>query len=62
MAHRVPFVVAALGLDADPLMLHLYAAFSEKERSLISQRTCAALAAAKGRGVALGSATPSHSS
>src|ERR1700730_7567841 len=39
MAHKVPFVVAALGLDADPFMLHLYAAFAEKERSLISQRT-----------------------
>ena len=35
MAHKVPFVVAARGLDADPFMLHLYAAFSEKERSLI---------------------------
>jgi DNA invertase Pin-like site-specific DNA recombinase len=43
MAHKVPFVVAALGLDADPFMLHLYAAFAEKERSLISQRTRAAL-------------------
>jgi DNA invertase Pin-like site-specific DNA recombinase len=42
MAHKVPFVVAALGLDADPFMLHLYAAFAEKERSLISQRTRAA--------------------
>jgi DNA invertase Pin-like site-specific DNA recombinase len=57
MAHKVPFVVAALGLDADPFMLHLYAAFAEKERSLISQRTRAALAAAKERGVVLGSAT-----
>jgi hypothetical protein len=45
------------GLDADPFMLHLCATFAEKERSLISQRTCAALAAAKERGVALGSAT-----
>jgi DNA invertase Pin-like site-specific DNA recombinase len=57
MAHKVPFVVAALGLDADPFMLHLYAAFAEKERSLISQRTRAALAAAKERGVVLGSQT-----
>jgi DNA invertase Pin-like site-specific DNA recombinase len=57
MAHKVPFVVAALGLDADPFILHLYAAFAEKERSLISQRTRAALAAAKERGVVLGSAT-----
>jgi hypothetical protein len=45
------------GLDADPFMLHLCAAFAEKERSLISQRTRAALAAAKERGVTLGSAT-----
>jgi DNA invertase Pin-like site-specific DNA recombinase len=49
MAHKVPFVVAALGLDADPFMPHLHA-FAEKERSLISQRTRAALAAAKERG------------
>jgi DNA invertase Pin-like site-specific DNA recombinase len=39
MAHRVPFVVAELGLDADPFMLHLYAALAEKERVLISART-----------------------
>jgi DNA invertase Pin-like site-specific DNA recombinase len=44
MAHRVPFVVAELGADADPFMLHLYAALAEKERALISQRTEAALA------------------
>jgi DNA invertase Pin-like site-specific DNA recombinase len=35
MVHKVPFVVAALGMDVDPFMLHLYAAFAEKERSLI---------------------------
>jgi hypothetical protein len=28
MAQRVPFIVAELGLDADPFMLHLYAALA----------------------------------
>jgi DNA invertase Pin-like site-specific DNA recombinase len=54
MAHRVPFVVAELGIDADPFMLHLYAALAEKERTVISQRTKAALAAKKAQGVKLG--------
>ncbi len=54
MAHRVPFLVAELGADADPFMLHLYAALAEKERALISARTKAALAAAKARGTVLG--------
>jgi DNA invertase Pin-like site-specific DNA recombinase len=54
MAQRVPFVVTDLGADADPFMLHLYAALAEKERRLISIRTKDALAAAKKRGVALG--------
>jgi DNA invertase Pin-like site-specific DNA recombinase len=54
MAHRVPFVVAELGADADPFMLHLYAALAEKERRLISERTKAALAVAKARGTRLG--------
>jgi DNA invertase Pin-like site-specific DNA recombinase len=54
MTHRVPFVVAELGADADPFMLHLYAALAEKERSLISHRTRDALKAAKARGVVLG--------
>ena len=44
MAQRVPFIVAELGRDADPFMLHLYAALAEKERRLISDRTKAALA------------------
>jgi DNA invertase Pin-like site-specific DNA recombinase len=39
MAQRVPFIVAELGRDADPFMLHLYAALAEKERSLIAERT-----------------------
>jgi DNA invertase Pin-like site-specific DNA recombinase len=39
MVQRVPFIVAELGADADPFMLHLYAALAEKERRLISERT-----------------------
>jgi DNA invertase Pin-like site-specific DNA recombinase len=54
MAHKVAFIVAELGADADPFMLHLYAALAEKERQLISQRTRDALKAAKARGVVLG--------
>jgi DNA invertase Pin-like site-specific DNA recombinase len=56
MAQRVPFVVAELGPDVDPFVLHLYAALAEKERALISQRTKAGLAAAKARGTVLGNA------
>jgi DNA invertase Pin-like site-specific DNA recombinase len=56
MAHRVPFVVAELGPDVDPFVLHLYAALAEKERAMISQRTKAGLAAAKARGQKLGNA------
>jgi DNA invertase Pin-like site-specific DNA recombinase len=54
MAHRVPFLVAELGADVDPFLIHLYAALAEKERALISQRTKAALKAVKARGVRLG--------
>jgi DNA invertase Pin-like site-specific DNA recombinase len=57
MAQRVPFIVAELGLDADPFMLHLYAALAEKERRLISERTRTALAAKKASGVKLGNPT-----
>jgi DNA invertase Pin-like site-specific DNA recombinase len=39
MQHRTPFIVAELGADTDPFMLHIYAALAEKERRLISQRT-----------------------
>src|SRR5215510_3261385 len=54
MAQRVPFIMAELGRDADPFMLHLYAALAEKERRLISERTKAALAAKKAQGAKLG--------
>ena len=50
MAQKVPFVVAELGQDVEPFLLHLYAALAEKERSMISARTKAALEAAKAKG------------
>jgi DNA invertase Pin-like site-specific DNA recombinase len=56
MAQRVPFIVAELGREADPFMLHLYAALAEKERRLISERTRAALAAKRAQGATLGNA------
>jgi DNA invertase Pin-like site-specific DNA recombinase len=54
MAQRVPFIVAELGVDADPFMLHLYAALAEKERRLSGERTRAALAERRKAGVRLG--------
>src|ERR1700716_4207711 len=57
MAQRVAFIVADLGRDADPFMLHLYAALAEKERRLISERTKAALRAKKAGGAKLGNST-----
>ena len=53
MVHRVPFLVAELGPDVDPFILHLFAALAEKERAMIATRTQAALAPAKARGVKL---------
>jgi DNA invertase Pin-like site-specific DNA recombinase len=60
MAQRVPFIVAELGADADPFMLHLYAALAEKERRVISARTKDALQAAKARGTKLGQHGAEH--
>lgn len=57
MAKGIPFVVAELGVDTDPFILHLFAALSEKERKLIGARTKAALAALKARGILLGNRT-----
>lgn len=54
MTHRTPFIVAELGADTDPFMLHIYAALAEKERRMISERTKAGLAAARAKGVKLG--------
>jgi len=44
------FIVAEPGRDADPFMLHLYAALAEKERRQISERTKAASAPKKASG------------
>ena len=57
MVQRVPFLVAELGADVDPFMLHIYAALAEKERRMISERTCAALAVRKAQGAQLGNRT-----
>ena len=57
MSKRVPFIVTELGADADPFMLHIYAAFAERERRIIGARTKAALGALKAKGVKLGNPT-----
>ena len=54
MTHKTPFIVAELGADTDPFMLHIYAALAEKERRMISERTKAGLAAARAKGKKLG--------
>jgi len=54
MARKTPVIVAELGEDIDPFLLHIYAAFAEKERAQISERTRAALQAKKAMGIKLG--------
>lgn len=56
MSRGIPFIVAELGSDVDPFVLHLFAALSEKERKMIGSRTKAALAPMVGTG-ALGNKT-----
>jgi DNA invertase Pin-like site-specific DNA recombinase len=51
MAHRVPFIVAELGANADPFMLYVYAPLAEKERSMIAERTRLVLILRKAQGV-----------
>lgn len=54
------FYVAELGKDVDPMMVHIMAVFAEKERTLISERTKAALAIRKAQGVRLGNPHPAN--
>ena len=53
MKSGVEFIVADMP-TATPVMLHIHAAIAEHERGAISQRTKAALQAAKARGTRLG--------
>ncbi len=57
IAQRLAFVTCDMGFDVDPTLLHVLAAFSERERRMISIRTKEALQAAKARGKILGNRT-----
>ena len=57
MARGIPFIVAELGADTDPFILHLFAALSEKERRMIGERTKAALRVKIEGGALLGNRT-----
>lgn len=57
MKRGVPFRCADIP-TADEFMLHMYAVLAHKERRYISERTKAALAVAKARGVKLGGSHP----
>tara|TARA_R110000772_G_scaffold73216_4_gene159726 strand:- start:20453 stop:20854 length:402 start_codon:yes stop_codon:yes gene_type:complete len=57
VARNVRFIVAELGPEVEPFMLHIYAALAEKERNLIAERTKAALQAKRAAGATLGNRT-----
>lgn len=58
IAQRVPFLVAELGADVPPFLLHILASVAQQELLLISERIKAALAAAKARVVNLCNPNP----
>lgn len=51
MAHKVAFIVAELGPNVEPFTLHIFAAAAEAECRRIGQRTRAAIARLRLRGV-----------
>lgn len=53
MESKIAFVACDLPVE-DPFMVHIYASVAQQERRMISQRTKAALQAAKARGQKLG--------
>lgn len=61
MEKKVPFVVTSLTRNIDNMQLHMYAAFSEREREFISQRTKDALKVLKANGTKLGTHKKSKS-
>lgn len=53
MEHKVHLIVAQLERIATTFTLHIWASLAEQERTMISERTKAGLAAAKARGARL---------